>query len=85
MAITKKQVEQKTDELIRDLSKVLKGRVDYLLHSGAIDLESYEDNFYLPKIIINAVLKSTANDFPYCPPKSDKKAHKEIKNLQRFV
>lgn len=40
----------------------MKQNIDSALNSGAIDMESYENNFELPKIIAYALLKNAKHE-----------------------
>lgn len=55
--MTRKQVEQKTRKLIRESAKHMRANIKRVLDSGAIDISSYDDDFLLPKIIFQALLK----------------------------
>lgn len=51
-----------------------------LLKSGGVNLESYDDDYLLPKIILYVALKNQAEQWkPF-----DKNALKDAKNLEHF-
>ena len=52
----KESAKQKTQELINELAKRMSNNIDHALSCGAIDLDNYEDNYELPKIILAALL-----------------------------
>lgn len=56
MATTKENVRAKVVDMIEnDLPSILIEKVDKLLDSGAINFENYEDNYLLPKLIMQAL------------------------------
>jgi len=61
--MTKEQYLTKTGELIENCSgKMEKIAID-LLHSGAIDLDYYEDDYKLPKQAMYAICKEMTFQF----------------------
>ena len=56
-------------------------RLNRVLHSGAINLESYEDNHLLPKILIHVLFEELS--FQFKPLTTD--SREEAKNLRYFV
>lgn len=77
--MTKQQVEQKTRQLIRESAKHMRANIKRALNSGAIDISSYDDDFLLPKIIFQALLKEEQHQYK-CH--SDKDKHnKTIDNI----
>lgn len=81
MAITKEQAEQKANELIDNSATYMKELVKKALSSGALDLNKYEDNFVLPKIIVHAALDTAK--FQNRPLYVEDL--KESKNLSHFI
>jgi hypothetical protein len=66
MNATKESVLQKVDEQLPELTKWILDKVKYYLNSGAIDIESYEDNYLLPKILLSAIGNDMARQYmPY--------------------
>ena len=61
-AITKSQAREKTKRLINALTKKMIQNIDNTLNSGAIDMESYKNNYELPEIITYALLENAQND-----------------------
>lgn len=57
MATTREKVRAKVIELLNDLKPTLESKLDILLDSGVIDFEKEEDNWALPKDIIQALAK----------------------------
>lgn len=81
--MTEEQVTEKTDKIINDLAMYYRDKVQCALNCGALNLEQYEDNYILPKIIITATLENNAS--VYMSPYMDNKARKEINNLKKFI
>ncbi len=55
--MTKEQVKEKTNKVIDTITENMRCHIDKALSCGAIDIDNYEDNFELPKIITYALLK----------------------------
>lgn len=55
-------------------------KLDSLFNSGALDLEKYDDDYELPKIILCAMLKEMSYQYA---PNSDA-GRKEVKNIGLF-
>lgn len=83
MATTREKVRTKTISLIEDIKPLLIEKLDKLLDSGAIDFETTEDNYKLPKHIMQALgdyfIFLNTN---HCATSADKK---EIKNLINHI
>ncbi len=79
--MTKKQARQKTRKLINDAAKLMREKLEKALYCGAINLENYDDDFELPKIIVHALLKDAA--FRYEPFIKDNR--KAAENLYKFI
>ena len=54
--MTKKQLQQKTRELIRESADSMCKNIEKAINSGAIDLDAYDD-YELPKIVLGALLR----------------------------
>ena len=59
--MTKKQFDEKIDDLIGTFASILKTESNSLFNSGMIDAEKYEDNFVLPRIIFTAAVERQKN------------------------
>ena len=76
--MTKEQVIEKVNKLINESADCMKKNVDRVLNNGSVDIENYEDNFLLPKIILQALLKEES--FQYKLEGKDKKVSDNIYN-----
>ncbi len=79
--MTREQAEKKIKELMKEEKGMFWERVQKALSSGALDLDSYEDNYLLPKIIMCAVHGEM--EWQYMP--LTKEGKKEAKNLKAFL
>lgn len=68
-------------ELRNNLKYEIDASIVTILKSGAIDLEQYENNFRLPKIVMTAIMLEMA--YQYEP--LGKKDNKEVKNIGLFL
>lgn len=84
MATTKENVRAKVVDMIEnDLPSILIEKVDKLLDSGAINFENYEDNYLLPKLIMQAL--GSCMSRLYSNPYATAKEKKEIRNFGYFI
>ena len=70
----------KIREMLKDVRGSAIAKADHLLKSGAINLDSYENNYLLPKIILTVVLEDIAG--AYAPLTRKSKA--DVRNLRHF-
>lgn len=78
--MTKTQFKKKIASMKKDIGKYIDKETLRLFDSGAINKNSYEDDYVLPKIILTTTLKNLS--FQYFPLTSEGK--KEALNLERF-
>jgi len=68
------------NEMIPDMNEWIENKAKYFLNSGGIDLESWENNYALPKAILCACLKDVIYQYsPVSPEGKDL-----IKNLENI-
>lgn len=79
--MTKEDAKSKTLELAKGMFARVEGKIDKALNSGCIDLDAYQDDYVLPKIILNAVMQDLC--FNTRPPL--KKWQKESDNIYKFL
>jgi len=90
MAQTLLQFNKKIEELLDSTRESIRINADKAFRSGAVDTESYEDNYLLPKIILVACLENETDLWRPSPRdhkanREIKKANREIKNLRHFI
>ena len=79
----KRELRKKFHELKRVSMKHLNNYLDHAIRSGALDLESYDDDSYIvAKAIIVIALKRESQQWE---PLKGHKGAKLIKNLQHFI
>lgn len=82
---TKDQFLEKFGEILETTHQKICKEGIRLFDSGAVDPESYEDNYILPQIILIACLLESADLWePPGTPATLKKFRREVKNLRRF-
>ena len=79
---TKEQCLEKVAEMAAQISKRIREKAVQLLNSGGVDIESYENDYRLPKIILVACLEHEADSWR--PLTENKAARKAIANLRHF-
>lgn len=88
--MTKEQCIKKIEKMIPDVIDFIAKEANRLLNSGAVDTDSYEDNFALPKIILIIALRNAAEQYmpldgkDFKDGKRFRKERKEIKNLSHI-
>ena len=78
---TRKDVLSKIDELMPDITEFIKQKAEKALSCGAIDLDDYEDDYTLTKIVLTAVAKELS--YVYRP--WSESGREEVKNLESFL
>lgn len=79
--MTKEDARSKSMELAERLFARVEGKIDNVLNRGCIDLDAYQDDYKLPKIILNAIMMDLCDESK--PPL--KKWQKEAKNIYKFL
>lgn len=80
---TKENVREKTLSLLDEAHKSLIKKLDILLDSGAINFEDEDNNYKLPKQIMQALGDSMIR--LYSNPHASAKDKKQIKNFTYFI
>lgn len=74
MATTKEKTKQRVLTLLDDIRPHLENKLDKLLESGYIDFEKEEDNWALPKDIMQALGREMEFQYKrHCVSRADKK------------
>jgi hypothetical protein len=79
--MTKEDAKSKTLELAERLFARVEGKINNALNSGCIDLDAYQDDYVMPKIILNAVMQDLCSDTKPLL----KKWQKEADNIYKFL
>lgn len=80
--MTKNQARKKTRELIRRSADRMRKNVERVFLSGAVNLDSYEDNYVLPTAIMLALLKEEMTEFhPTTFSQYKRQIEKDAKNI----
>jgi len=77
--MTKQECLDKTEDLIKDLIPKLRDKIERFLKHGIIDLNHYQNDYELPRILIISAMLDEAENTNLLPRQKE-----EIKNLQRF-
>lgn len=79
--MTKQQYYAKCEELKPDLMRIVDERIKKAGESGAIDFDSYENNYLLSKIVFSAIGREIERQFkPF-----SKRDIKEVNNIYKFL
>ena len=79
--MTEKQYYSKCKELTKGVNILIEKEVKKLLNSGAFDLNSYHNDFLLPKAVISAIASEIKHQYA---PLSDE-GRKLTKSLELFT
>lgn len=80
--MTKEQFFNKFNELIQEnIESQLHIKANTVLRSGSVDLNDYDDDYRLPKLVLVAALRSISHDF--APFYEDGK--KVLKKLETII
>lgn len=77
----KKAVEHRTNELLDQAVEMAKSKIKKALNCGAVDVESYDSDYELPKIILHAVMKTMVDETQPLTTAN----RKESNNLYQFL
>lgn len=61
--MTRDQFLEKVEEIIPDITELIREKAKIMLTSGSIELEDYEDNYILPKLFIVAIGKEIIDQY----------------------
>lgn len=82
--MNREDLESRVLELIDYTSATMKLKVKKVLDSGAIDIDSADDNYVLPKIILRALLKDA--EFSVGSPIGEERMiKKEVDNIYALI
>ena len=79
--MTKEQFLAKVEELIPQVNDLIRNKANTLTNSGAVDFESYDDDFLLAKIFMSAM----GEEIKYQFKPLSKDALKERNNMIHFL
>lgn len=78
--MTEQEFLDKVNKILPDINELIIKKAKHIIKSGAIDLESYEDSYLLPKIFMSAM--GTEIRFQYKPHATkDIKLRNNLENL----
>jgi hypothetical protein len=75
--MTENELFTKVDELARQLPQDVIQSAKKIRESGVVDIEPYENNYLLPKMMLSAILSGLSEEYkPF-----DKSKYKKIKDM----
>ena len=81
--MTKERIKQLTEELAGDLPRQISISIDKVLTSGVVNIDDFEDNYLLPKMIMSAVCQQYARE--YKPLYGSRSQTKQINEISLLV
>jgi hypothetical protein len=79
--MTKTQLRKNFKSLLKENNEFLTSQLEKAIKSGALNIDEYENNMLLPKIIMHVACLNLADQW-YPPYETGRK---EIKNLKCFM
>lgn len=79
--MTREDAKSKTLELAKDMFARVEGKIEKALNSGCVDLDAYQDDYALPKIIFNAIMMDLCDESKPLL----KMWQKEANNIYKFM
>jgi len=82
----KEQVKKLVSEMIQESAKSMESKIDHLLSSGCIDIESWDikqNPMVLPKTIVVAMLERESKQYRH--PSKTREQNKDIKNYSYYL
>lgn len=83
MATTKEKVRERVIEMLDDIRPHLENKLDKLLNGDFIDFEKEDDNYYLPKNIMQALAREM--EFQYENVHATRADNRKINELYRAI
>ena len=83
-ALIKKYVK----EMLKDSHKSMVANIDKVFSSGAIDIDSWNNNsspMIIPKCIVTALLEKESTQYSGSGTSFEKQIKKEVRNIRYFV
>lgn len=89
MTMTKEQFDEKFEDIIRDdfVKKFMRERKEFLLKSGAVDLEAIPNNYAFVKDVVSVLFERLSFQYSTvgCSSTVVRESKKRIKNIKHFI
>lgn len=79
------KIESLAIEMLEQSFEAMKAKITKAVRSGAIDAESWDGKYLIPKAIVAAVLESESWQYLGRNTSFEKQVKKEVKNIQYFI
>ncbi len=82
------RIKTLVQDLINDSHTAMMSKIDRVLNSGAIDIDSWDENsapMILPKCIATAIIQNESHQYEGRGTSFEKRIKKEVKNIQYFL
>jgi hypothetical protein len=84
----KAKIKSMTLVMLRQSHKEMVAKIDKVLNSGAVDIDSWEENnnpMILPKCIVVAIMQGESSQYDGAGTSFEKQIKKEVANIRCFV
>lgn len=84
----KKKIKAHVKDMLKQSHKAMLEKIDRALNSGAIDIDSWEEDnkpMVLPKTIVTALLESESTQYNGIGTSYEKSIKKEVRNLRYYI
>jgi len=84
----KNKIKSLAEDMIKESFEAMIKKVEKALNSGAIDVDSWDENnspMFLPKCIVTAILQNESTQYEGKGTSFEKQVRKEVKNIRYFL
>jgi len=79
------QIKSLAYEMLEDSYGCMVDRVEKVLRSGAIDIDGWSGNMFLPKCIVKAILMDESLQYSARGTSFEKEVEKTVNNIMYFI
>ena len=84
----KNKIKSLAEDMLKESFDAMIKKVEKALNSGAIDVDSWNENnrpMFLPKCIVTAILQNESTQYEAKGTSFEKQVKKEVKNIRYFL
>lgn len=82
------KIKSLVTDMLNDSHQAMIKKIDKALNSGAIDVDSWDENdkpMIVPKCIVTAILEQESTQYSGSGTSFEKQIKKEVKNIRYFI
>ena len=84
----KEKIKSIVEDMLNEAHEAMIKKVDKVLNSGAIDIDSWDEEnapMITPKCIVTAILQNESTQYEGKGTSYEKKVKKEVKNIRYYI